>query len=200
MSDIVSLMNEHQEYEKDWWGPCVNTFSEEAKQISYAHRMRLVNEPDLYTGRWPQYDMRGKSVLDIGGGPVSILLKCVNLGKALVVDPCPYPAWVRDRYTLHNVEVVQGPGETFTTDETFDEVWIYNVLQHVEDPEAIIKTAKAHGKVLRIFEWIDTDPTLGHPHKLRDGILNSWIGFKGTTEQMNENTAYGHAYYGAFTF
>lgn len=196
-------MNEHQQFERDWWGTCANTFSEEAKQITYAHRMGLVNKPDGYTGRWPQYDMAGKSVLDLGGGPVSMLLKCVNLDRGLVVDPCPYPAWVRARYEDCGLRVIQQQAETFRSNNTYDEVWIYNVLQHVEDPEAIIETARRYGKVLRIFEWIDTAPTLGHPHTLRTEALQEWIGGGtvrqiGTTENVNENSAYGWAFYGAF--
>ena len=31
--------------------------------------------------------IKPKSVLDIGGGPVSLLLKCENFKKAIVVDP-----------------------------------------------------------------------------------------------------------------
>jgi hypothetical protein len=198
-------LTEDQEFEKGWWGTCLNTFSEETKQLTYSHRMGLHNTPDDYTGRWPQYDMQGKSVLDIGGGPASILLKCVNLGPSAVVDPCPYPEWVGRRYAAAGITYFQEPGETFDSPQTFDECWIYNVLQHVENPEDVIKTARRHATWLRIFEWIMTPPTLGHPHMLTPDLLDKWIGApeEGTDGSavvtvVNENTAVGKAYYGWF--
>lgn len=193
-------MNEHQEYEADWWGTCANTFSEEVKQITYAHSMGLVNVPDSYTGRWPQYDMQGMSVLDIGGGPTSMLLKCINLGPSVVVDPCPYPGWTKSRYEDHGVQMVQVGGEEYLSGKIFDEVWIYNVLQHVEDPLKILATARAHSHLLRIFEWIDTPPTLGHPHMITKEMLDEFLGTDGTTEFFDgsSNGVHGFAYFGAY--
>lgn len=191
-------MNEHQAYEKDWWGTCQNTFSEEARQITYAHLMGLVNTPDPYTGRWPQYDLNGKSILDIGGGPSSLLLKTIN-GKTLtVVDPCDYPEWTKRRYALAGINVFIEPAEDFQTAERFDEAWIYNVLQHVENPNQIIEMAKNHAKLLRIFDWVNTPPSLGHPHTLTKEWLDEIIGCEGTVMYVNENSAVGQAYYGAY--
>jgi hypothetical protein len=191
-------LSDDQTFERDWWGNCINTFSEEAKQITYAHRMGLVNVPDSYTGRWPQYDLQGKSVLDIGGGPASMLLKTVNGSSLTVVDPCPYPSWVSTRYIEAGVTYFQEPAEDFDAGHTFDEVWIYNVLQHVEDPEKCLFTATQHGAVVRVFEWVDTEPTLGHPHKLTKEMLDSCLGGEGTVDWVNENSAVGKAYFGAF--
>lgn len=202
----------HQEFERKWWGNCTNTFGEEAKQITYAHRMGLVNEKfggwidgDHVEGdAWPSYDMHGKSVLDIGGGPVSVLLKTRNAGRRVVVDPCLYPEWVSARYEAAGIEYVVEYGEHIDQlvalhRTTFDEVWIYNVLQHTMDPEKIIQNARAIGKVVRIFEWIDTPPTLGHPHTLTKENLDRWLGGFGQTEWLDgENTCHGLAYYGAF--
>lgn len=189
---------EAQEWEADWWGDCTNTFGEEAKQITYAHRMGLVNEPR--DGRWPVYDMAGASVLDLGGGPVSMLLKCVNLGKATVVDPCPYPEWVADRYGIARIRVWRMNAEDYrgTGGQAYDEAWIYNVLQHVINPEQVIAAAHANAKLLRIFEWLETEPNVGHPHTLHADELNRWIGGSGDAGMVDENGAVGLAYWGAF--
>lgn len=195
-------LNEHQEFERDWWGECLNTFGEEAKQITYAHHMGLVNIPDPVTGVWPQYDLEGRSVLDIGGGPASMLLKCVSGGVLAVVDPCPYPAWTRQRYAAAGITLHVEPAESFSTRQKFDEVWIYNVLQHVEDPEAVLATARAHASILRIFEWIDLPPSPGHPHMLTVESLDRWINSEAINEfgvgPVNENGCVGTAYHGVF--
>lgn len=185
-----------QNWEKWWWGDCVNTFGEEAKQIVYAHRMGLVNEPQA--GKWPVYDLSGRSVIDLGGGPASMLLKCVNRPHALVVDPCPYPSWIRQRYAQAGIGYVQSEAEGYRDAFFRDEAWCYNVLQHVVDPEEVIATARAQAGMLRIFEWIETETNVGHPHTLHASELNDWIGAVGSVDFVNENGAVGLAYYGAF--
>lgn len=185
-----------QDFEQDWWSDCLLTFGEEAKQLTYAHRMGLVNEPRY--GKWPVYDLKGASVVDLGGGPVSILLKCVNRGDCVVVDPCPYPEWTRRRYAEARIGVANTGAESFRDAVYRDEAWCYNVLQHVEDPEAVIVTARAQAKRLRIFEWVETETNVGHPHSLHANELNDWIGGSGRVENVNENGAVGLAYFGVF--
>ena len=186
-----------QEWEAAWWGSCVNTFGEEAKQLTYANLMGLVNEPR--EGKWPVYDLRGASVVDLGGGPASMLLKTVG-GWGVVVDPCPYPKWVGKRYAANDIKLVREEAETWANphEEKLTECWIYNVLQHVIDPERVIATARASAHVLRIFEWIETETNIGHPHSLHAGDLNDWISGTGTVGQVNENGAVGLAYWGVF--
>ncbi len=187
-----------QQFEADWWGSCVNTYGEETKQLTYAHRMGLKIVPD--GGHWPVYDMEGRSVVDLGGGPASMLLKCKNV-KGAVVDPCPYPEWVRSRYEVVGIGYMRAPAENFYglhATERYDEAWIYNVLQHVKDPAKIVANARACTRLVRIFEWIDFPPHLGHPHELKEHKLNEWLGGVGRTEQMNENGCHGRAYYGVF--
>jgi 2-polyprenyl-3-methyl-5-hydroxy-6-metoxy-1,4-benzoquinol methylase len=191
---------DHQEFEQAWWGECVHTFGEEAKQISYAHRMGL-EVADNGSGHWPLYDLEGKNILDIGGGPVSMLLKTFNGGPHLdVVDPCQYPSWTIDRYKAHGIRYVLSGAEDVEgfIEKSYDECWIYNVLQHVENPVAVLNTAITHSDTVRLFEWIDTPPSLGHPHTLTEDLLNAAFGSAGTVEDLNENGAVGKAYYGVF--
>lgn len=195
--------DDHQAWERRWWGNCINTFSEEAKQITYAHRMGLVmfKHPEFYE-TWPLYDMQGKSVVDIGGGPCSLLLKTHNLGNATVIDPCEYPSWTLSRYADAGVAVERLAGEHPIT-QAYDEAWIYNVLQHVRDPEKIIANALRCSKVVRIFEWIDRGTGIGHPQALTAERLNTALALDaataGKTENMQgENACWGMAYYGEF--
>lgn len=192
-----TLVEDAQGWEAGWWGDCLNTFGEEAKQVTYAHRMEMQVVPD--GGRWPVYELGGMDVLDLGGGPVSMLLKGRHRGpNTTVVDPCAYPEWIATRYEVAGITYVREEAETFQSDVEFAEAWCYNVLQHVVDPESVIATARAHADRLRIFEWLETEACDGHPHTLHADALNKWIGGSGTVEWVNENGAYGLAYYGSF--
>jgi hypothetical protein len=182
--------------EAAWWGDCANTFHEEEKQLVYAPRLGLV--PNWNCGHPPLFDLGGRSVVDIGGGPVSLLLKCVNFGPALVVDPAPYPEWVRLRYEEHKVSLTRARGEDFESNPGFDEAWIYNVLQHVDDPHAFVRNAQKHAKVLRLFEWIDLPAYDGHPQALTQELLEEAIGAPGFVVDLNQSGAVGRAFYGVF--
>lgn len=189
-----------QEWETSWWGDCTNTLGEELKQLTYARRMGLVMHHD---GRSPyNIDLGGMSVLDIGGGPVSLLLKCTNMGKCAVADPMPLPKWVAERYKLARIVHMKLPGEKVLPEvfvDDYDEVWIYNCLQHTQDPRLIIENAKRAGQLIRIFEWIETAVNTGHPHSFTAEQLDEWLGGHGRVEQLNgENNCYGKCYYGVF--
>lgn len=182
--------------EDAWWGSAVNTFHEEQKQLVYAPRMGLV--PNWDCAHPPTFDLGGRSVLDIGGGPCSLLLKCVNLGCAVVLDPGEWPAWVEMRYAAHGVVLIRRPGEAPELDDEFDEVLIYNVLQHVDDPKLVVANARAAAKTIRIFEWIGIEPYDGHPQRLEQAWLEHWLGSPGYIAELNQDGAVGTAFYGVF--
>ena len=52
-----------QEWEKNWWGNCTNTYGEEQKQLLYASRMGLST---FHDGRSPYNLSVSGKVLDIG--------------------------------------------------------------------------------------------------------------------------------------
>ena len=181
-----------QEWEANWWGDCLNIYGEETKQRHYAECMGL---QELSNSQFSfYYDLGGASVLDIGGGPSSLLLKCVNRGRSLVLDPLKYPDWTYARYDHAGIEWAITKGEDI--DETgFDEVWIYNVLQHVVDPVAIINNAKRAGNIIRVFEWLEIGVAPGHPWNLLEDQMNEWLGGYG---KVNADVPRGKEYYGIF--
>jgi len=146
------------------------------------------------------FDLGGKSVLDVGGGAYSLLLKCVNFKRATVVDPCSYPSWIYQRYDAGSIESVVSSGEDLLKRELgiYDEVWFYNVLQHTKKPEKIIKNILASGKIVRMFEWIETGVAKGHPINLTKNNLDLWLKGVGKVEQLNEGGCVGLCYYGIF--
>ena len=114
------------------------------------------------------------------------------------MDPCDYPEWVVDRYRLAKVMYKKMNGEDLDL-TGYDEVWIYNCLQHTIDPEKIIRNAKRAAKLVRIFEWIECGTSKGHPHELTEKGLNKWLGGEGKVENLKgQNTCSGRCYYGIF--
>lgn len=195
----MSEWQQSQLFEAEWWGGCFNTYGEETKQLVYADRMGLT--PLQINGQGPYFDLKGKNVLDLGGGPVSLLLKTINGKNLTVVDPCRYPPWIDTRYQAANINYTVYGAENYITDEVFDECWIYNVLQHVIDPESVIITAKKYSKLVRIFEWINVPAHDGHPHELFYTDLIRWLGgdpWLASVSDLNENGCVGRAFYGVF--
>jgi hypothetical protein len=189
-----------QKWETDWHGNCVNTYGEEEKQLVYARRMGLKFSHD---GKTPYNIKLERTVIDIGGGPASLLLKCVRpSGHAgvTVLDPMPLPEWVMARYRAAGVQVIRGKGEDVRVYAThYDEAWIYNCLQHTEDPAGVVARARECADLIRIFEWLDTPVNVGHLHTLTEQGLNEWLGGEGQTERLNgQANCYGRCYYGIF--
>lgn len=189
--------NHAHEFETSWWGRNgFNTYAEERKQFKYAKRIGL----ELLQSEVMFFNLHGKSVLDIGGGVTSLLLKCTNRGYCAVLDPLPIPNWCKSRYEAAEIDYIEDKAEDLVATTTFDEVWIYNVLQHVQNPQKIIENAKKAGKLIRIFEWIDTPPHPGHPVTLKEKKLNDWLGGSGKVEDFSEDLemGYNRGYYGVF--
>jgi hypothetical protein len=181
------------DFEAEFWGDCANTWHEEEKQFVYAQRMGL---RAFWGGAHPPtYDLLGQQIIDIGGGPVSLLLKCVNFHHAVVADPGEWPEWVRARYAAHGVDLWLARGEDLTGGP-FDEAWIYNVLQHTHDPERVVANARKLARLVRIFEWIEVDPYPGHAHRLEQEALDEWLGAPGFVTDLAERGCVGRAYYG----
>lgn len=181
--------------EAAWWGMCGNTFHEEQKQLVYAARLGLV--ADWTVGHPPVFHLDRRRVVDIGGGPASLLLKAQGKGNSVVIDPCPYPPWVRERYRACGIRLMRMRGED-SWPGRYDEAWVYNVLQHVDDPERVIANARARAKIVRLFEWINMDAYPGHPHTLTSDELERWLGGKGFAAYVDDSGAVGDAFYGVF--
>ena len=174
--------NETQKHEAEYWGNCLGmrAWGEFCKQEMYGREMGLFKDYGTPGG---ELNMQGKSVLDVGGGPVSMTLRCLNVRYPTVVDPCQWPASVERRYRNYGIHFVRTPGEELDKQELalthYDEVWVYNVLQHVQDPEKVLRNALLRvvpvSGVIRIFEWMWIPADKCHPHVLSpEGVLN-WL-------------------------
>jgi len=185
-----------QKWEAAWHGDCLNTYGEEEKQLVYAKRMGLM----FYHNKKSPYNinMYDKTVIDIGGGPTSLLLKCDNLGPSWVVDPLEVPEWVKARYEAAGIHFSQLPAEKIEIGG-FDEAWIYNCLQHTDSPHKIVNNALKSARIVRVFEWINTSKNDGHPHAFTAQILDEWFKGEGKRERLNgEANCFGDCWYGIF--
>ena len=180
---------EANEWEKNWWSDCCDTTEEEIKQRVYAKKMGLITR-----------NLEGKSILDVGGGAVSLLLKFKNRGDCAVIDPCKYPDWIASRYLENEIVYYVKKAEDmfFAKNRVFDEAWMYNCLQHTENPEKIVKKMRKYTKIIRVFEWVDQGISPGHIQNLQEDKLNEWLGGKGRVEVINEDGCHGKCYFGVF--
>ena len=173
--NVLSEWEKAQVYEREWHSSCANSYQEESKQITYAQRMGLNLENR--NGRYPVIDFKGQKVIDIGGGPYSLLLKGINL-IGTVVDPCDYPQWTKDRYKAAGIEFIQAKGEDYK-DGQYDVGLIYNCLQHVENPKKVIQNMLKMCDIIYLHEWLDTPISDGHIHTIKEKDLNKWLGGQG---------------------
>jgi hypothetical protein len=179
-------------FDEDTWGNCVNTLGDEVKQLLYADKMGLVRTE---TQKSPfLFDMKGASVIDIGGGPVSLLLKCINV-SGIVVDPGIFPNWVHERYKTANIRHVVEIAENLTV-IGHDEAWIYNSLQHTVNPSLVLLNAKRAARRVRIFQWINSLVSDDSPHILTRRLFDELLEINGTVETLNVFGYVGYCYYG----
>lgn len=122
-------------------------------------------------------DFAGKSIIEIGPGPLGVTLLTENFSSASIVEPLIY-RWGQqyvDYYNEKNIKIETTPYEDLEVDEV-DETWFFNVLQHVIDPEKQLRKAKETSKVVRIFEPINYPVELAHPHLLTKELFTDIFG------------------------
>lgn len=108
------------------------------------------------------HDQQGKTIVEIGCGPYPVTSACVNI-NAILIEPLDYELEVRVKQTAEDVEF------------NGDEAWLFNVLQHVRDPELIVEKCKRL-PVVRFFEPIDYPTSLCHPHTFTLKDFQRWFG------------------------
>lgn len=144
-------------------------------------------------------DVKDLSVLDIGCGPFSLLQR-FKAKRAVAVDPLHFGE-LEEAYA--GIERIYACGEDLDASlGEFDEVWIYNVLQHVKDPARILENASRLGKRVRLFEWTYIPPYTGHLHMLTPDLLKApfkdWTVLHEANGFLNHSVLNGHYYLGVF--
>lgn len=106
-------------------------------------------------------DLKGKSVIEIGPGRIAGLLFCSNFKLSYILEPTEYEG-VDHLYKRENLLVWKKTAEEIDLPRV-DEVWLFNLLQHVQDPDLLIEKCKQVAKVIRFFEPVDLPTNLEHP-------------------------------------
>lgn len=184
---------EAQKWEKNWWMTYTNFHQEEIKKNDFVSKMMF-----LHDGA-PE-----SSVLDIGCGPFSLLQR-YPVKKGVALDPIHYGEY-EEEYKKKNILRLIKKGEDISIEDgDFDEVWIYNCLQHVENPTKILENAIKISKKVRIFEWTFIKPHVGHLHELTPDLLTNpfnlanWNKMMTTTGYLNHSGLVGTYFMGIFT-
>ncbi len=114
----------------------------------------------------PEKDLVDKKILESGGGCHPSVYFCKGLKKAVNVEPLfdKFPDNIKNKLNSAGIETLSVAFEDYKGRTKFDEVWFFNVLQHVRDPLLQIENAKRIASVVRVFEPIDTAINNEHPH------------------------------------
>jgi len=124
------------------------------------------------------FDLGYVSILDIGSGPFSLLLRVKGAARRVALDPLKFLPEHEEAYRVAGVERWIMPGENligYNGEGKFDEIWIYNCLQHTQEPGRVLENAARIGKRIRVFEWVYMPPYTGHLHTITPGMIASYF-------------------------
>ena len=137
-----------------------------------AHANNYEDGIQHYEGAYTQYFghlqcgfyLRGKTIMEIGCADFAALGYCSGLGAGHIIEPLP--SWMlKKQIEGKPITIYKKPAEEMEVIPV-DEVWLFNVYQHVLDPYKIFEYAKKCGKVVRFFEPIDLPLDVCHLHSL----------------------------------
>lgn len=142
-------------------------------------------------------DLDGKTILEVGPADYPALAYCRNYGKSYIIEPMP-SSHLETLTANKSIELIKHKAEDLVFPKV-DEVWFFNVLQHVQDPEQIIKNAMSAAGVIRFFEPINYPVDTAHLHEFSIEYFQSYFGdcvklYRGNPNAINFHTwqcAYG---------
>jgi hypothetical protein len=137
---------------------------------------KLVN---MYRDSYAQYfkwtgisALEGKTIIEVGCAHIPALMFCTDY-KGIIIEPLPSDILLGITQDMP-VEVIREPAEY--VDITGDEVWLFNVLQHVIDPDELIANMKRCADVIRYFEPVNMETSTHHPHGFTMDDFTRWFG------------------------
>ena len=126
------------------------------------------------------------TVLDVASGPLSLLHDYpARVGTAL--DPLHFGDF-EQAYERAGIVRVHETAEAFTPiQRQWDEVWMYNCLQHVAQPGVVLGKLTTWARArIRLFEWVEQPTSVVHLHTLQRAEIAAVLWSKGWQPALNE--------------
>jgi 2-polyprenyl-3-methyl-5-hydroxy-6-metoxy-1,4-benzoquinol methylase len=139
--------HEAQVFERGW-------YSHHAKGAAKRHNALVA---ELVGLTHENLDLSRSSVLDVGAGGFSLLQR-VKTRRGVAVDPLFFGE-LEQSYADAKIQRVFACAEDLPNlfyFSEFDEVWLFDVVQHVIDPARAVHAASCLARRVRIFEWLHT--------------------------------------------
>ena len=95
-------------------------------------------------------DLNNKTILEIGPARVSALLYCNNYGPSFIVEPTKYDD-TEHLYINKDITFIRDLYEDCES-PIVDEIWLFNVLQHIQNPDLFIDKCKKSAKIIKFFD------------------------------------------------
>jgi hypothetical protein len=127
---------------------------------SYTHYDKIYDMYFQYLNIEKQ-NLKQKSIAEIGPARIPGLFFCKNYSKSYVIEPTYYPE-TDEYYRGKNIVRIFEKAENCKFPQT-DEIWLLNLLQHVQDPDKLIALCKKNAKTIKFFEPIDYPISVEHP-------------------------------------
>lgn len=171
--------------ESDYWEIFTCELETFKYQEQYIDAMGIRN--DYFHPPDNSLNMSGLNVIDVGGGPSSILLRTNHLrgnqhsglANGVVIDPLVITEHQKLRYEYYGIELIQDQAENidkyYSEKGYFDECFIYNCLQHVLDPIQILDKATYISKRIRIAEPLNIPTDHMHLHMFTKDYFDNYF-------------------------
>lgn len=168
--------------------------------VTFAKHMKLFEDFGDDESEWNKhdykskiFDLKNKVIVDMCGGPSSLLLRCKNFKRAMIIDPGDFPDFIVNRYKENNIEILKIPAEEFDykileeyKENHHIETWFYNALAHCFQPYIILKNAMENSNIIRMIEGCNMGINIQHPQNLTQEEFEEILGQRGIMVEPND--------------
>lgn len=148
-----------------------------ALDIGYDHYYRSYKNYFRYLGM--EFEQHGKKIIEVGPADFPALGYCNGFKDSVVVEPMPsaHLQYIAAQCEFAVITIMTQPLEEiyFSEPHLFDECWLFNVMQHIIDPDLFIEKCKQSAKLIRFFEPINEGICVYHPHVYTREDFEKWF-------------------------
>lgn len=119
-------------------------------------------------------DLQISDALEVGCADIPALY-FQDAPDCAICEPMPSPD-LDEICASRDIVLYRCKFEDMDDELRFSEIWLFNVMQHVQDPEKFIAKAKRIGRTIRFFEPIDWPIEMYHPFSYTIDDYKRWFG------------------------